>query len=44
MNVHETNLKAPPTDVKLSTAQFFNVFLFALVAGIFWGRWFGLSR
>ncbi len=25
-------------------AQFINIFLFALVAGVFWGTWFSLSR
>jgi hypothetical protein len=25
-------------------AQFINLFLYALVAGVFWGTWFGLSR
>jgi uncharacterized membrane protein len=44
VNVHESNMKAPPTHVKLKIAQFINVFLFALVAGVFWGTWFGLSR
>ncbi|PYQ64759.1 MAG: hypothetical protein DMF54_13225 [Acidobacteria bacterium] len=28
----------------MKIAQFVNVFLFALVAGIFWGTWFSLSR
>jgi hypothetical protein len=25
-------------------AQFLNIFLFALVAGVLWGTWFSLSR
>ena len=28
----------------LHIAQFINLFLFALVAGVFWGTWFSLSR
>jgi uncharacterized membrane protein len=36
--------ESAPTDVKLRIIQFINVFLFALVAGVFWGTWFGLSR
>jgi len=28
----------------MKIAQFVNVFLFAMVAGIFWGTWFSLSR
>ena len=30
--------------MKLRVAQFINLFLFALVAGVFWGTWMGLSR
>jgi len=28
----------------MRTAQFINIFLFALVAGVLWGTWFSLSR
>jgi uncharacterized membrane protein len=30
--------------MKLKVAQFFTLFLFALVAGVFWGTWFSLAR
>lgn len=30
--------------MKLRSAQFINIMLFALVAGVFWGTWFSLSR
>lgn len=30
--------------MKLRTSQFINIMLFALVAGVFWGTWFSLSR
>jgi len=30
--------------VKLKIAQFVSIMLFALVTGVFWGTWFGLSR
>jgi hypothetical protein len=32
------------SDRLLRLAQFVHVFLFALVAGVFWGTWFSLSR
>lgn len=28
----------------MKVAQFINIFLFALVAGVFWGTWFSLGR
>ena len=30
--------------MKLKTAQFFTMMLFALVVGVFWGTWFSLSH
>jgi len=30
--------------MKLEIAQFVSIMLFALVTGVFWGTWFGLSR
>jgi uncharacterized membrane protein len=30
--------------MKLKTAQFITIMLFALVTGVFWGTWFSLSR
>jgi len=30
--------------MKLKIAQFVSIMLFALVTGVFWGTWFGLSR
>ncbi len=30
--------------MRLKVAQFFNLVLFCLVVGVFWGTWFSLSR
>jgi uncharacterized membrane protein len=32
------------THTRLRIVQFVNIFLFALITGVFWGTWFSLSR